>query len=46
MAAPPRPRAPVIAPAPPQVAEVSDAEAGAPTRDAAAPSDAPIPDAS
>jgi len=46
MAAPPRPRAPVIAPAPPQVAEVSDAEAGAPTHDAAAPSDAPIPDAS
>lgn len=46
MAAPPRPRAPVIATAPPQVAEVSDAEAGAPTRDEAAPSDAPIPDAS
>ncbi len=46
MAAPPRPRAPVIAPAAPQVAEVSDAEAGAPTRDEAAPSDAPIPDAS
>lgn len=46
MAAPPRPRAPVIAPAAPQVAEVSDAEAGAPTRDEAAPSDAPISDAS